>query len=32
LNIKNFKCKVPVQLAQKPEQFKNMKVNGKLPK
>ena len=32
LNIKNFECNIPVKLAQKPEQFKNMKVNGKLPK
>ena len=32
LNVKNFTCNGPVKLAHKPEQFKNMKVNGKLPK
>ena len=32
LNVKKFTCNGPVKLAHKPEQFKNMKVNGKLPK
>ena len=32
LNVKKFTCNGPVKLAHKPEQFKNTKVNGKLPK
>ena len=32
LNVKNLTCNGPVKLAHKPEQFKKMKVNGKLPK
>ncbi len=32
LILKNFKCNLPVMLARKPAQFKNLKVTGKLPK